>query len=236
MAIVNTTDALVLRTYNLGDADKIALFLTQQAGVLRGVAKGARKLRSKFGAGLEPFTVINLTYRAKEDRELVSIQNIEIRDSYFNNSSDPDVMADWAFMGELIASLSPPNEPNPKLFALSKACMETLAGEPFNRRAVRLYFSLWLLKICGMLPGWNTCLRCHESLAPEGGIFVDGKAHLYCINCRPPTARTLAPNTFKLLVATRTHGPAEFAKLVQSDTQATLDLEAIAGTLLAAAL
>ena len=50
------TEALVLRTYNFGEADKIVVVLTQSAGVVRGVANGCRKLKSRFGAALEPFT------------------------------------------------------------------------------------------------------------------------------------------------------------------------------------
>ena len=56
------TEALVLRTYNFGEADKIVVVLTQSAGVVRGVANGCRKLKSRFGAALEPFTLIKLTW------------------------------------------------------------------------------------------------------------------------------------------------------------------------------
>ncbi len=224
----------MLRTYSLGDADKIALFLTRQNGVVRGVAKGARRLKSRFGAGLEPFTFIQLTYRAKEDRELVSIQQIEILRDYFTVSSDPDVMADWAYLGELIVALSPPHEPNPKLYSLARACMEALAGLPAKRRAIRAYFSLWLLKLSGLLPGWSQCLRCHETLSLASGIYWDGQYHLYCENCRPAPARKMAFETYALLTTTRTHNPTDFAALAQG-TKALEELELMAHKLLTAA-
>ncbi len=66
------TEALILRTYNLAEADKIVVCLSRSAGLIRGVAKGCRKLRNRFGASLEPFTLINLTYYEKENQELVS--------------------------------------------------------------------------------------------------------------------------------------------------------------------
>jgi DNA repair protein RecO (recombination protein O) len=55
------TQAIVLQTYKLADADKIVLCMTEKSGLVRGVARGARRLKSKFGASLEPFTLINLT-------------------------------------------------------------------------------------------------------------------------------------------------------------------------------
>ena len=234
MAITNITEAVVLRTYNLGDADKIALFLTRQYGVVRGVAKGARKMRSKFGAGLEPFTFIQLTYRAKEDRELVSIYQTEILRTHFASSSDPDTLADWAYLGELIVALSPPHEPNPKLYDLAKSCLSALAEQPLARRAVRGYFSVWLLKLAGLLPSWSACLRCHEPLSPLAGIYVDTQYRMYCGACRPAPARPLAAEMYALLTSTRTAGPLAFAELASG--KALDELEAMTQTLVAAAL
>ena len=54
-------EGIVLRSYNLAEADKIVVCLTRHAGVVRTVARGARRLKSRFGAGLEPFTIIALT-------------------------------------------------------------------------------------------------------------------------------------------------------------------------------
>ncbi len=72
MALVET-EALVLRTYNFGEADKIVVCLTHAAGVIRAVAKGCRKLKSRFGAALEPFTLTRITYYQKENQELVAL-------------------------------------------------------------------------------------------------------------------------------------------------------------------
>ena len=49
------TESIILRSYNLAEADKIVVLLTRDHGVVRGVAKGAKRLKSKFGSGLEPF-------------------------------------------------------------------------------------------------------------------------------------------------------------------------------------
>lgn len=234
MSTLNTTEALILRTYSLGEADKIVLFLTLKSGVLRGVAKGARRLKSRYGASLEPFTFINLTYRAKEDKELVILQQVEIQQAYFGVSSDPDALADWAYLGELIVALSPPHEPNPKLFALAKASMETLAQQPNERRAIRTYFSIWLLKLSGLLPSWSSCKLCQGGLK-SAKVYFDGVYHLYCENCRPAPAQNMSAEMYNLLTATRTHSPPDFARLAKT-TNALFDLDAMSQTLLGAAL
>ena len=86
MALI-TTDAIVLRTYNLAEADRIVLCLTRSAGLVRAVAKGARRMKSRFGAALEPFTLIKLAFYEKENRELVSMSQAEILKSRFDLAS-----------------------------------------------------------------------------------------------------------------------------------------------------
>ena len=91
MALVQT-EAIVLRTYNLAEADRIVLCLTRNAGLVRGVARGARRLKSRFGAALEPFTLISLTFHEKENRELVTLSQTEILKSHFDLAADPGLL------------------------------------------------------------------------------------------------------------------------------------------------
>ena len=72
-----TADALILRTYKLGEADRIVVFLTRDRGKKRGVAKGARRPRSKFTGALEPLTEARVAYFEKERRELVGLNYAE---------------------------------------------------------------------------------------------------------------------------------------------------------------
>ena len=89
MAILET-EALILRTYNFGEADKIVVCLTHKFGLIRGVAKGCRKLKSRFGAALEPFTVAKITYYQKENQELVSLNQVDIVKSHFEQTDGED--------------------------------------------------------------------------------------------------------------------------------------------------
>ncbi len=156
MGLVDT-EALILRTYNLAEADKIVVSLTKSAGLVRGVAKGCRKLRNRFGASLEPFTHIHLTFYEKENRELVSIRQTEILKSHFNLSSDPSIVTGMAYLGDLLIEFSPPHQSNDLLFRMATACFEAIALSPEDLQSILRYFEVWLLKIEGFMPDLKTC-------------------------------------------------------------------------------
>ena len=71
---VYTSEALILRTYKLGEADRIVVFLTRDRGKKRGVAKGARRPRSRYMGALEPMTRAGVAYYEREQRDLVRHQ------------------------------------------------------------------------------------------------------------------------------------------------------------------
>ncbi|MEQ1645716.1 MAG: DNA repair protein RecO, partial [Pyrinomonadaceae bacterium] len=99
------TESIILRSYNLAEADKIVVLLTRDHGIVRGVAKGAKRLKSKFGSGLEPFSFVNSTYFEKDTSDLVSIQKIEIDESNFAAASDPDFLQKFSYLGDLLVSI-----------------------------------------------------------------------------------------------------------------------------------
>jgi DNA repair protein RecO (recombination protein O) len=120
------TEALVLRTYNFGEADKIVVCLTRTSGLIRAVAKGCRKLKSRFGAALEPFTLTRIVYYQKEHQELVSLSNAEIVKSHFDLSGNAETLTGLAYMGDLVIEFSPLYEANERLYRMVKACLEAI--------------------------------------------------------------------------------------------------------------
>lgn len=177
------TDALVLKTYNLADADKIVVFLTLESGLLRGVAKGAKRLKSKFGGGLEPFSIVHLAYSQREERELVSIQQIELIKSYFKIASDPDFLQTFSYLIDLILEFAPPHEPNERLFKMAKACLETNIQNNEDLESIRFYFEYWLLRLGGYLPDWQTCGNCRRVLEDTDKVSVRLDFDIICQNC-----------------------------------------------------
>src|SRR5215470_3181010 len=71
-----TTEALILRSYQLGESGRIVVFLTRDRGKKRGVAKNARQSRRRFGGALEPLTCGRVTYRERERRDLVLLEDV----------------------------------------------------------------------------------------------------------------------------------------------------------------
>jgi DNA repair protein RecO (recombination protein O) len=177
------TEGLILKSYSLAEADKIVVFLSQHQGLVRGVAKGAKRLKSKFGGSLEPFTVANITYFQKEERELVSISQIELVKSYFENAADPEFFQKFAYIAELLTEFAPPHDPNERLYRMVKICLETAAANPQSLESVVLYFELWLLRLGGYLPDWSVCDNCRRTIGNAEKANLQLNFQLLCRHC-----------------------------------------------------
>ncbi len=178
------TEGIILKTYSLAEADKIVVLLTQNEGLVRGVAKGAKRLKSRFGGGLEPFSIINLTYFQKEERELVSISQIELVKSYFQSASNPLFLQKFAYLVDLLAEFAPPHDPNEKLYRMTKVCLETAAQIPECLESIALYFELWVLRLGGYLPNWKKCDHCKRELQSDSIAGLQINFHLVCQQCQ----------------------------------------------------
>jgi DNA repair protein RecO (recombination protein O) len=175
------TESLVLKNYDLAEADKIVVFLTRDHGLVRGVARGVKRLKSKFGSGLEPLSVVKLTYFQKDTNELVSIQQAELIDSNFGVAGDPDFLQKFSYLVELVVTFSPPHDPNEKLFRMMRAAVDAAAADPTTLDAIGLYFEIWLLRLAGFLPDWSKCERCSRDIADTA--YLSPTTALQCEEC-----------------------------------------------------
>jgi DNA repair protein RecO (recombination protein O) len=205
------TEALILRSYNLAEADKIVVCLSRSAGLIRGVAKGCRKLKNRFGAALEPFTVINLTYYEKEHQELVSFRQVEILKSRFNLSSNASILTGFAYMGDLLIDFSPPHQANDNLFRMALACFEAAAETPDDLEAVLRYFEVWLLKLEGFLPDLRTCANCQKVFSEEA-VYLAPDLSLRCSQCSNGRGGVVSKRLHSHLRTTEKMSPAKFAE------------------------
>src|SRR5215813_9406826 len=143
-----TTDALILRTYKLGESDRIVTFLTRDRGKKRGVAKNARQSRRRFGGALEPMTCGRVAYFEKERRDLVNLNYVEpIRSPLA--AAEGEALGYVGYFAELIDEWAPEANPNETLFRLGASMVEAMAAgipvEPLAR-----YFEFWLLRLQGV--------------------------------------------------------------------------------------
>lgn len=205
------TEALILRSYNLAEADKIVVCLSRSAGLIRGVAKGCRKLKNRFGAALEPFTLVNLTYYEKENRELVSFRQVEILKSRFNLSSNAPILTGFAYMGDLLIDFSPPHQANDNLFRMALACFEAASETPDDLDAVLRYFEVWLLKLEGFLPDLRVCANCQRAFEEEV-IYLGPDLSLRCSQCSNGRGSAVSKRLRSDLRTAEKLSPANFAE------------------------
>ncbi|MDA1183677.1 MAG: recombination protein O N-terminal domain-containing protein [Acidobacteria bacterium] len=169
-------DALILRTYKLGESDRIVVFLTRDRGKKRGVAKGARRARSPFVGALEPLTEARVAYFEKERRELVGLNFAEsirsplgligpatqgrttARDASTSGAApettravDADALGYVGYFAELLDEWAQEADADERLYRLGASMLHALgAGAPAEPLA--RYFEYWLLRLQGVYP------------------------------------------------------------------------------------
>ncbi|MBC7933075.1 MAG: DNA repair protein RecO [Rubrivivax sp.] len=210
---LKNTEAIVLHTLKLGEADRIVVLFTRDSGVVRATARGARKLKSRFGASLEPFTHIRLSYFEKENRELVSLSDTEIVRSYFSLLKEETIFTLLEYLGGLLLEFSPPHEPNEKLFRMSAACLEGLSQAPENRQGFASYFEIWTLKLSGFLPDLKNCGSCARALSEvPGRVHVGPSGNLLCNPCGDGKGFSLSHTAWSELKAALSQPPLIWAR------------------------
>jgi recombinational DNA repair protein (RecF pathway) len=143
-----TTDALILRTYKLGESDRIVVFLTRDRGKKRGVAKNARQSRRRFGGALEPLTYGRVGYVERERRDLVSLHYVEPVRSPLS-ALDGEALGYVGYFAELIDEWAQEADPNETLYRLGASMVDAIAvGVPIEPLA--RYFEYWLLRLQGV--------------------------------------------------------------------------------------
>mgnify|MGYP002153787381 CR=1 FL=1 len=189
------TEAIILRTYPLKEADKIVSFFSRSYGKARGVAARARRLRNRFGTGLEPLSHVRLWFFERETRELVSIDSCELIQSYFDAQKDYAAGVACSYIAEVCEQVLPEREPNDALFRLVLLTLDHIRLTSQIWPALT-YFDLWLVRLAGLLPALDHCTGCGGALAPgEAAFFAAHPSGLHCAACRPGGAWELAADS-----------------------------------------
>ncbi|QXC62386.1 DNA repair protein RecO [Aquihabitans sp. G128] len=157
---------IVLRTYKLGEADRIVTFITERHGKVRAVAKGVRKTKSKFGARLEPTSHVAL--QLYEGRELDIVTQAESIDHFKAIREDLDRLTRAVTMLEAVDQLSLEREPNPDLYRMLLGALRTVAAK--NSALVVAGFHWKILALEGFRPQVESCVVCDT---PDGLVSFD---------------------------------------------------------------
>lgn len=223
--MLRETEAIVLRTFKLADADKIVVFLTKRYGLVRGVAKGARRLKSQFGASLEPFTLINLGFHEKEGRELLSIRHTEIIRSFFNLARENEAVASLEYLSELAIEFAPPHQPDERFFRMLKACLVAVEAVPNHWPALVRYFEIWSLRLSGFLADVDVCGECGKNLSSVGQdqVYATPEFILRCESCASRAGLKLNSEVYQLIRVARRETPQSWAVRFNNTQQQSQD-------------
>jgi DNA repair protein RecO (recombination protein O) len=193
---VLTSEAVVLRTWPVHEADLIVSLFTRDYGRIKGVAKSALKSRKRFGGALEPMTEARAWFAERPGQELVRLDQLELVRSPLSAPIDHARMAVLSFFAEVLDEALPEHDPQETVFRLIVSVLEqTTVDHPWMPLT---YFQLWLMRLMGLLPDIAHCTACGEALHPSEVSFNTYADGLFCGVHRNGNASELSAESWQL--------------------------------------
>lgn len=183
--------AVVTGRRAIGESDRIVEFYTRSYGKVRGVARSARRMRSRFGSALELFTLGELVFFDSGRSELVRVDHFDIVHPFVGVREDLDRLGRGAWMVECLSRLSADRDPHPALFGLVVRSLRALEGRIAPPPRVMIGFAVRAVDLLGHRPRLDRCMACgrpHPLPSPALDMAAGG---LICARC-PPTPDALA--------------------------------------------
>jgi len=188
---LDQVEAIILRSYPIADQDKVIIFLTSDKGLMRGIAKGARKFGNRFGSSLEPMTLVKIFYYEKERKDLVTVGNCDLLESFFEVQKDPKTSFTCTYFAELIEEFIPSRAREDLVFRLLLSILQALKKNG-DLNFLTIYFEAWFLQVNGFLPDFRRCKKCRGQLK-ESGWLSPKKDGVYCATCAPEEKEEARP-------------------------------------------
>ena len=185
------SEAIVLRTYPLGEGDRLVSFLDRQAGRLRGVARGASRPKSRFGSTLEVLAYIRIWYFERETRELVRINQAELIESFLDVQRDYASASALALVSEITDTVLGEREAADPQFRLILLTARAVRAHGPSQ-VILAYFSLWTARLSGWLGPLDRCAGCGRTFQAEPAFRSGDLAELFCSDCRSPWMKSLS--------------------------------------------
>jgi DNA repair protein RecO (recombination protein O) len=184
------TEAIILKTFPLGEADRLVSFLGRASGRMRGVAGGARRLKNRYGSTLEVLSHVQIWYVEKETRDLVRIQQCDLLESFHKAQSDYGLSTGLAMVSEVSELVLPERETAEAMFRLI-----LLTVREIDRRGdwelPLSYFAFWTVRLGGWLPRFDRCSQCEASFGTRAAYHAAWEEGLLCDKCKRPGMRPL---------------------------------------------
>lgn len=172
----------MLLSHPIGESDRIITFLTRTAGKVRGVAKGARRSRRRFGANLMTLSRVRLQYVETERSELMRVESADLLESCFDLQADPVRAATLACFAEVANAFAREQQEDEAFFRLLGAVLRAVRAG-LNLEWAARYYEIWTLRLHGVLPGLTECGVCGKGLRVRGGLFLRREEIVACGPC-----------------------------------------------------
>ena len=185
------TRAVVLKSLNLSEKDKLVTFLTESHGKVKCVAKAARRLKSRFGASLEPLSHVSLIYFGREHQDLFRLNQCDILQSFQEIRECPDSYYTAIYFLELAGNLMAEEHPEPEIYRLLVQSLSAASQGGYLETLCRL-FEFRIMALAGYTPRLRKCIVCHKEPRSlwmgfstlQHGIVCEG-----CLNKEPADHR-----------------------------------------------
>jgi len=192
------TEAIILKTFPLGEADRLVSFFGRSSGRMRGVAAGARRLKNRYGSTLELLSHVQIWYVERETRDLVRIQQAELLESFHKAQSDYSLSTGLAAVSEIAELVLPEHEVNEAMFRLLLLTAREVERRGGSALALS-YFAFWTVRLAGWLPRFDACAKCGKAFG-QGNAYqsshyaglLDGEHRLPGMKPVSAEARSLA--------------------------------------------
>lgn len=197
---VYKTEAIVLRTMDLGEADRVLTVLTPRLGKLRVIAKGVRRPRSRIGGALQPFSDVQLVLAVGRTFDVVTSSALE--DPHLGLRNDLHSTAAAWYLVELTDRFCEGAADSHDAFRLLAQGLSALdAGSDVAREVVARWFELALLDAMGFRPELARCIECGAAIEPEGNAYAPVAGGVVCPQCAHAAhaARPISADALKVL-------------------------------------
>jgi DNA repair protein RecO (recombination protein O) len=194
------SDALVLRTYKMGETSKVVVLLTRDRGKVRAVAKGARGGRSRYQSALEPLSEVRCALYGRQGAELFRLGACElVRSAFPAGGRGLETALRLSYFAELIDAFAQEGEAEDAVYRLAIGVVRA-AEEGTDIVTLARYLEAWLLKLHGIYPPLDHCAACGRALPAEGSLVYHQPAHGFvCASCEPASGPVLGAGTRGLL-------------------------------------
>ena len=179
-----SSQAVILKTTDYAEFDRIVTLYTQDFGKIKGIAKGAKRSQKRFGSALEPFTHNEVVFVDKRSHGLVRLERCHIIQSFQNIAEDIKKVILGNYLLELVNALTAEKEKNAEIFSLLLFFIQILQEQSFREDLTRI-FEFRLFSLIGYQPQFVCCVVCEQEFAVNHRYkFSIKRGGIVCSTCQ----------------------------------------------------